>query len=147
MTRTCKPYVSETDVFSKKMKIQKNLHRYLTKPDKIARSYKGGRYALTAQCGLFRNDGWRYCRGSGASLRNVVGRHTDATQFIELHTIMLQPVHSVGANIHIERCSSHTASFLRCSVFPFLVVTMSLWCFECYFTSIQKLCVGDSIGS
>ena len=25
----------------------------------------------------------------GAFLRNVVGRHTDATQFIELHTIML----------------------------------------------------------
>ena len=57
LTRTRKPDVSGTDVSSKKMKIQKKLHRYLTKPDKITRMYKGGRYALTAQCGLFRNDG------------------------------------------------------------------------------------------
>ena len=48
-------------------------HRYLTKPDTIARSFKaGGRYAMTALCRLFRSDGWRYCRG--ASLQNRVGR-------------------------------------------------------------------------
>ena len=48
MTRISKPDVSETDVSpkSKKMNIQKKPHRYLAKPDKIARSYKGGRYGL-----------------------------------------------------------------------------------------------------
>ena len=30
------------------MKNQKKLDRYLTKPDKIARSFKGGRYAMAA---------------------------------------------------------------------------------------------------
>ena len=48
MTRKSKPDVSESDVSPKKMKIQKKPHRYLTKPDKIVRSYNGGHYALTA---------------------------------------------------------------------------------------------------
>ena len=42
MTRKSKRDVSETDVSPKKMKIQKKPHRYLTKPDKIVSSYKGG---------------------------------------------------------------------------------------------------------
>ena len=42
MTRKSKPDVSATDVSPKKMTIQKKPHRYLTKPDKIVRSYKGG---------------------------------------------------------------------------------------------------------
>ena len=46
MTRISKPDVSETDVSPKKMNIQKKPHRYFAKPDKIARSYKGGRYGL-----------------------------------------------------------------------------------------------------
>ena len=50
MTRTQKSAISETDVSSKKMKIRKMPHRYLTKPDTIARSSKGGRYAMTALC-------------------------------------------------------------------------------------------------
>ena len=40
MTRISKPDVSETDVSQKKMNIQKKPHRYLAKPEKIARSYK-----------------------------------------------------------------------------------------------------------
>ena len=46
---------------------------------------------MPMQCGLFRTVetmGGGIARG-GASLRNVVGRHTDDTQLIELHTIML----------------------------------------------------------
>ena len=62
MTRTRMPDISETDFSSKKMKIQKKPHRSLTKPDTIARSFEGGRYAMTALCRLFRSDGWRYCR-------------------------------------------------------------------------------------
>ena len=58
--RTRKPDISETDVSSKKMKIQKRLHRYLTKPDTIARSFKGGRYVMIVPCRLFRSDGWRF---------------------------------------------------------------------------------------
>ena len=42
MTRKSKPDVSETDVSPKKIQIQKKPHRYLTKPDTIVRSYKGG---------------------------------------------------------------------------------------------------------
>ena len=38
MTRTRKPDISETDVSSKNMNIQKKSDRYLTKPDTIARS-------------------------------------------------------------------------------------------------------------
>ena len=57
MTRTSKPDVSEIDVSPKQMKIKKKPHRYRTKLDKIAQSYKCGRYALTALCLLFRSDG------------------------------------------------------------------------------------------
>ena len=84
-------------------------------------------------CRLFRNDGWRYCRGSGASLRNLVGRHTDATQFLYLHNIMLLPLHSVGANIGCHKLISSSvfppllSPLEDYSVFPFLVVTMSVF--------------------
>ena len=73
MTRISKPAVSETDVSPKKMNIQEKPHRYLAKPeDKIARSYKGGRYAMPTLCRLFISDGWRYCRGSIPSKSSAV---------------------------------------------------------------------------
>ena len=61
-------------------------------------SYKGGRCALTERVDFSETMG-AVLQGSRASLRNIVGRHTDATQFIELHNIMLLPLHSVGANV------------------------------------------------
>ena len=91
MTRISKPDVSETDVSPKKMNIQKKPHVYLAKPDKIARSYKVGRYAMTTLCRLFISDGWRYCRGSipsksSAVMNTYVHRPTDATQQRRLGT-------------------------------------------------------------
>ena len=89
MTRIPKPDVSETDVSQKKMNIQKKPHRYLAKPEKIARSYKGCLYAMTTLCRVFRSDGWRYCGGSipskscrptPAVMNIYVHRPTDATQ-------------------------------------------------------------------
>ena len=87
MMRTTKSDVSDTDVSPKKMKISKKPHCYLTNLDKIARSYQGARYALTAQCRLFRSDAWRYCRGRipsklhmSAVMKIYAHRHTDSTQ-------------------------------------------------------------------
>ena len=78
MTRTSMSDVSETDVSPMNLKIQKKPHRYFTKLDKIARSCKGGRYALTARCQLFRSDGWRCCRGEGHPFEIAyLGRHED----------------------------------------------------------------------
>ena len=76
MTRTSNPDAYETDVspISKKMKIQKKPHRYLTQPDNIVRSYKGCRCALAALCQLFRSYGWWwYCRGNIPSKPTFVG--------------------------------------------------------------------------
>ena len=100
MTRKSKPDrgVSETDVSPKKTKIQKKRHRYLTKPDKIVRSYKCGHYALTAQCRLFKTDGI----AGGASLRNrvspYVGRAWRSTcMYMGLTDAIQQP--RLGINI------------------------------------------------
>ena len=75
MTRTRKVAISETDVSSKKMKIQKKPHRYLTKPDTIARSFKGSRYALTACVDFSEAMGGGIA--GGAFLRIRVGRLDD----------------------------------------------------------------------
>ena len=83
MTRTRKPDVSETDVSSRKKP-----HRYLTKPDRIARSYKGGRYTMAAQCRTFRSG-----IAEGASLRKHV-RPTSAV----IYYIGLRMPHSNAAS-------------------------------------------------
>ena len=69
MTRTSKPDVYETDVSPKKMTIQKKAHRYLTQPDKIVRSYEGGRYACV---GFSEAMGGGRPIAGGTSLRNRV---------------------------------------------------------------------------
>ena len=91
MTRTRKPDVSETDVSLKKMKIQK----------KKTGSPEVTRVAVmpSQNVSTFQKRWVAVLQGSRASLRNLVGRHTDATQFLELHNIMLLPLYSGGANI------------------------------------------------
>ena len=85
MTRTRKPDVSETDVSSKKMNIQK---KKTGSPEVSKVAVMPSQNVSTFQ------KRWVAVRG-GESLRNLVGPHTDATQFLELHTTMLSPLHSV----------------------------------------------------
>ena len=74
----CTTFISETDVSPKKMKIQKKPHRDLTKLDKIARSYKGGRYALTGRgCVDFSEAMGGVLQGEHPFEIAYVGRHKD----------------------------------------------------------------------
>ena len=79
MTRTRKPDISETDrpyVSLKKMnKIIQKPHRYLTKPDTIARNFKGGLYGMTLCVDFSEAPGGG--TAGGASLRICVGRLDD----------------------------------------------------------------------
>ena len=128
------------------------IDRYLTKPDQIARSYTDYRYALTAQCGLFRTvetKGGCIARG-GASLRNVVGRHTDATQFIELYASyyvvtpsfswsqyilkvdhIIQRLSSTVISCRDIQCfSSHCGNHVLVRFNPYLHATSMCWWFN-----------------
>ena len=84
MTRTRKPDVSESDVSSKKLNLQKKktgspeVTRVAVMPSQNVSTFQK-RWGAVLQ-GEHRS-----------SLRNLVGPHTDATQFLELHILCCHP--------------------------------------------------------
>ena len=139
------PDISEKDVSTKKTNIQKKPHCYLTKPHTIPRRFKGGRYAMTALCRLFRSDGWRYCRGSTYNPIEFVpavltinifhGEHywqglvgysiAMAKRFLN-NTIYVVTVSSCWSQ-YVESCSSHPASYHPRTLISYAVLPFSWW--------------------
>ena len=102
-------------------------------------------------CRLFRNDWWRYCRGSRASLRNPSADIRMAHSFLNYITccypfIQLEPIYWKLSQFNlIQRLSSTVISSRSLQCFPFMVVTMSLSVSS--LTTMQNVCVCKSISS